>query len=126
MTDAGNSSRYMFGVAPNYTLNSLRGVLLPRPEIQAGFRLQYNAQEVDPIDTPETLGASNKVCPLPLPPNVRYTYEVETALGPEDLTAEPLTPANERYWTWEAGTPPPGSIQVTPLCETRLRNRSAD
>ncbi|KAJ6579855.1 hypothetical protein B0H10DRAFT_2099447, partial [Mycena sp. CBHHK59/15] len=118
-----NSCRYTFIGAPTYTFESLRAILLVRPEIQPGFRLHYKGQEVDPTDTPEKLRALNKSGILTA--QLRYTYGVETALGPEDtdvLRTEPLTPPDARRWTWREWTPPPGSVQVTPRYETRLRS----
>ncbi|KAJ7929833.1 hypothetical protein B0H13DRAFT_1859316 [Mycena leptocephala] len=130
---------YKFGMASTYALQSLRG-LGALQEMQAGFQLCYNGRPIDPADTPDTLGA-----PIMLDLSVntrygptlrtwfpvslqrsRYTSDIRTALGPEDpedLISEPLTPLNTRFWRWETGTPPPGSLQVTPRCETRLRKR---
>ncbi|KAJ7923262.1 hypothetical protein B0H13DRAFT_1865072 [Mycena leptocephala] len=121
---------YKFGMASTYTLQSLRG-LGALQEMQPGFQLCYNGRPIDPADTPDTLGA-----PIMLDLSVntrygltlrtwfpvslqhsRYTSNIRTALGPEDpedLISEPLTPLNTRFWRWETGTPPSGSLQVTP------------
>ncbi|KAJ6607331.1 hypothetical protein B0H10DRAFT_2072362 [Mycena sp. CBHHK59/15] len=100
-----HSCRYTFIGAPTYTFESL--------QIQPGFRLHYKGQEVDPTDTPEKLRALNKSGILTA--QLRYTYGVETALGPEDTDMRGAGP-------WREWTPPPGSVQVTPRYETRLRS----
>ncbi|KAJ6596699.1 hypothetical protein B0H10DRAFT_2088089 [Mycena sp. CBHHK59/15] len=119
------SCKYRFGVAPTYALNSLCGFFPMEPN----FQLQYQARPIDTADTPETLGAPReREFLLSASYRNRATSVILTAMGPEDpdaLLSEPLTPSEERYWTWESGTPPPGSVQVTPQYETRLRERKA-
>ncbi|KAJ6614500.1 hypothetical protein B0H10DRAFT_2435953 [Mycena sp. CBHHK59/15] len=121
MSGAKNSCRYTFIGAPTYTFESLRAILLVRPEIQPGFRLHYKGQEVDPTDTPEKLRALNKMDLIMVA--AQYTYGVETALGPEDtdvLRTEPLTPPDARRWTWREWTPPPGSVQHLTALHAKL------
>ncbi|KAJ7891451.1 hypothetical protein B0H13DRAFT_1887222 [Mycena leptocephala] len=103
------SCKYRFGVAPTYALNSLREFLPMEPR----FQLQYEARPIDPADTPDTLGAPMELH-LTIVNRNRATSVILTAMGPEDpdaLLSEPLTPSEERYWTWESGTPPLGLVQ---------------
>ncbi|KAJ7914011.1 hypothetical protein B0H13DRAFT_2325738 [Mycena leptocephala] len=83
-------------------------VTLQNTEIFRSHLVRLLSRAIGPVDTPETLGAPEK---LDLTIVNRATSVIRTALGPEDsdaLLSEPLTPLEERYWTWESGTPPPG------------------
>ncbi|KAJ7938667.1 hypothetical protein B0H13DRAFT_2301297 [Mycena leptocephala] len=83
-------------------------VTLQNTEIFRSHLARLLSRAIGPVDTPETLGAPEK---LDLTIVNRATSVILTALGPEDsdaLLSEPLTPLEERYWTWESGTPPPG------------------
>ncbi|KAJ6556486.1 hypothetical protein B0H10DRAFT_2122320 [Mycena sp. CBHHK59/15] len=103
------SCKYRFGVAPTYALNSLCGFFPMEPS----FQLQYQARPIDTADTPETLGAPREREFL-----LSASYRNRATSDPDALLSEPLTPSEER-------TPPPGSVQVTPQYETRLRERKA-
>ncbi|KAJ7787862.1 hypothetical protein B0H13DRAFT_1936679 [Mycena leptocephala] len=81
------------------------------------LRLQYEARPIDPADTPDTLGAPREL-DLTIVNRNRATSVILTAMGPKDpdaLLSEPLTPSEERYWTWESGTPPLGRCNISTL-----------
>ncbi|KAJ7940115.1 hypothetical protein B0H13DRAFT_1850301 [Mycena leptocephala] len=115
-------SKSTFGVAPTYTLESLRKFFLP------GYKqLLYAGKELGPTDTPWTLGTPN------IADWLKFIYSVElNTVSPRFVSetlkleaAELPTPPNTRYWTWSADTLTPGSVEITPQCKTRLRPRTS-
>ncbi|KAJ7846988.1 hypothetical protein B0H14DRAFT_3138616 [Mycena olivaceomarginata] len=96
-------SKTTFGVAPTYTLESLRKFFLPGDK-----QLLYAGTELGPTDTPRT--------------GPEYRFVSETL---KLEAAELPTPPNTRYWTWSADTLTPGSVEITPQCKTRLRPRTS-